>query len=102
MEQDRSAAAKGEDAFALGMLGAVGVAGAGFLGHAIGNWLHPTLTGDELFVERAFRPNDILRIPLRYSYQNRGAESGREIVVTVSYVDSNAREQSGARGWRVR
>jgi hypothetical protein len=61
-----------------------------------------TLTESELLVARGFTPNDLLRFPLRYTYQNRGAESARELVVTAFYEDENGYKQSRAGAWHVR
>ena len=48
------------------------------------------------------KPNAVRLFPIKYSYQNRGAESAREIIVTVYFTGSNGRQDSNGRAWHVR
>jgi hypothetical protein len=60
------------------------------------------LAADEIASEHHLKPNDTVAYPIRYSYQNRGAESAREIVVSVQMTDTHGSPVSRASAWHVR
>jgi hypothetical protein len=60
------------------------------------------LTASEIAGERHLKPHDVVAYPIRYSYQNRGAESARQLVVSVELTDTHGSPVYGAGVWHVR
>jgi hypothetical protein len=60
------------------------------------------LTGADIVGERHLKPNDIVKYPITYSYQNAGAESARQVLVLVQTETSEGYPPSAYRAWTVR
>jgi hypothetical protein len=60
------------------------------------------LDAKEIAGDLHLKANDVRRFPIRYSYQNRGAESAREILVNVDMIDTRGYPVDNGRLWHVR
>jgi len=60
------------------------------------------LTGAEIVGERHLKPNDIVKYPITYSYQNMGAESARQVFVLVQTEAAQGYPPTAYRLWSVR
>lgn len=60
------------------------------------------LTGTEIVGERHLKPNDIVKYPITYSYQNIDAGSARQVFVLVQTETAQGYPPSAYRVWSVR